>query len=89
MYGNGIYFADNSNYCLSYSFTKPDGLKQLFFTFVVVGESISLNPDSTLTMPPKKDDMVSHYDSVRNANSTHFIVYDYNKQYPGYILTFK
>ena len=40
-------------------------------------------------MPPIKPDGLSHFDSVRNSNETHFIIYDYNKQYPGYIITFK
>lgn len=45
MYGTGIYFANNSNYSLAYSYQRTDNTFNMFFTFVVVGESISLNPD--------------------------------------------
>jgi hypothetical protein len=45
MFGTGAYFSNNSNYCFNYDYQRPDGNFNLFFTLVVVGESISLQPD--------------------------------------------
>jgi len=41
MYGTGIYFADNSNYSKTYAYQdNVSNTSQMFFCFVIVGESI-------------------------------------------------
>ena len=53
MYGNGIYFANNSKYSNMYRSQMNTGEFQMFFCFVNVGESVQLQP-TKLTMPPLK-----------------------------------
>lgn len=75
---------------------------QMFFVHVLVGESVSL-PQQRLQVPPLKSeyqqqlkfsnveqgvDVAERFDSVRNETSSHYIIYDYNKQYPGYLITY-
>jgi hypothetical protein len=62
MYGTGIYFANNSCYSRAYENHKSqliDGkhvnVNKMFLCFVIVGESVSLDPQN-LTLPPLKKD---------------------------------
>lgn len=86
-YGFGIYFADNSNYCLEYAYKTPQNEYQMMMAFVIVGESISMNPDKSLRMPPMIN-LENRYDSVKNLDKSHTIIYDSNKHYPAYLITF-
>ena len=90
LYGTGIYFADNAHYCYTYKHNINYHTSQMLVCFVITGESVQLtNQDKSLHVPPFKD-MANkiRYDSVRNDNGSHYIIYDYNKQYPGYLITF-
>ena len=59
----------------------------MFYSFVLVGESIQLAPDKYLVKPPQKADQ-TEYDSVINMNCEQTIIYDPNKCYPGYLITY-
>ncbi len=82
MYGNGIYFSNNSDYSNDYRHnTTLNGRKvaQMFACWVNVGESISLPPQK-MTLPPlKTPGSTERYDSVCNTNSSHHIIYDSSK----------
>jgi len=74
----------------------------MFVCFVVVGDYIKL-PPTKISIPPLKVDHPSHvnidsknqvinptdrFDSVQNSDGSHYIIYDPNKQYPGYLITY-
>ena len=101
LWGRGTYFAVKASYSdQSYSHTIPDGLKQLLLANVLTGESIKIPPDRTLRKPPQKprrasideEDAVTNelYDSVTGVTngSQVYVVYDHEKSYPAYLLTY-
>ena len=55
------------------------------------GDSIRMKRDSTLVTPPKKEDGSGYYDSVNGetGSSQVYIVYDHDKSYPAYLITFQ
>lgn len=66
MYGNGIYFANNSCYSSTYAHHcnetiegKSEQVKKMFVCFVVVGEYVKLQP-TKITIPPLKVDHPRH-----------------------------
>ena len=94
MWGRGIYLAKNASYSYAYSHPLPDGSKQFFYCSVLVGDSVKLEPNNTLRLPPVKNEAASgdeRYDSVEGATggSQIFIVYDNQKVYPAYLITFR
>ena len=52
MWGIANYFALNASYSDMYKHTRADGLKQMFYARVIIGNTIVLNPDKTLNLPP-------------------------------------
>lgn len=101
MYGKGIYFANNSQYCsnfhhdlsLSQNHLSPQELEkrgryQQFVCFVNVGKTIQIPQDKELEKPPKIPNSDEWYDSVTNINGEHVIIYDPNKQYIGYVINY-
>ena len=63
----------------------------MFVCYVIEGESISVKfseETRKFTRPPVKQGNMM-YDSVKNNDSSHTIIYDYNKHYPAYLVTFE
>ena len=69
LFGTGIYFANNSGYSSRYCYKTTQKVKgddgqvyseayQMFFCFVVTGETVSLDSQK-LNVPPLKTDYVS------------------------------
>ena len=60
--------------------------------YVIEGDSICVKFDGSstrnFTKPPMKNNNMM-YDSVKNDDKSHTIIYDYNKHYPAYVITFK
>ena len=78
-YGKGIYFADNSNYSKYFAYSdKQSSTYSMFFCFVIVGNSVLLERNKDLNAPPLKP-FSDRYDSVRNIDSSHYVIYDTNK----------
>ena len=91
LWGKGAYFAVNASYSLrSYAYRSPQGYQQIFIAFVLTGDSIRMAKDPTLVTPPTKDDGSGDYDSVNGTtgSSQVYIVYDHDKCYPAYLITF-
>lgn len=102
LWGRGTYFAVKASYSdRSYAHTRsPDGLKQLLLARVLTGESTELPSDRKLRRPPQKprhasvdeEDAVTNelYDSVTGVTggSRIYVVYDHEKSYPAYLLTY-
>lgn len=94
MWGRGLYFATNAVYSNDYTFSGGGG-KQFFLCKVLVGESINLPADNSLTMPPEKPsqnaDIDLRYDSITAITSTsvNYVIYDNHRSYPAYLITYK
>ncbi|CDW78692.1 poly adp-ribose polymerase member 14-like protein [Stylonychia lemnae] len=88
--GIGLYFADNSNYSQSYCHTNNVGIKQLFMCTVITGLSSNQGGGKGARMPapiPGKQGVL--YDSFNNGNKGHYVIYDNQKSYPGYLISYK
>ncbi|XP_011404758.1 PREDICTED: uncharacterized protein LOC105313219 [Amphimedon queenslandica] len=91
LWGKGAYFAVNASYSGgSYAFNSPQG-RQIFLAFVLTGDSKAMGSDKSLVTPPKKEDGSGDYDSVNglSGSSQVYIVYDHDKSYPAYLITFQ
>lgn len=92
MWGIANYFAVKSSYSNGYSFKKETGERQMFMATVNVGNTIQLNTDRTLKMPPLlPNSQANRYDSVKGftGNSDVYMVYTNKKAYPSYLITYK
>ena len=96
LWGKGTYFADRASYCDSrYVFHTPQGTKQMFAARVLTGRSIHLpKPNRALKAPPKLPySTTDSYDSVNGvvknpADSQVYVIYDHDKAYPAYLITY-
>ena len=86
-YGAGIYFADNSAYSSTYAYQK-NGNMEMLLCFVIVGDSYVCNAGQRYKVPPNRPDG-KQYDSVNGAGGSHYIIYDNNKQYPCYVISYR
>jgi len=60
----------------------------MLLCFVIVGDSYNcVGAGQGFKVPPNRNDG-SKYDSVNGGGGTHFIIYDNNKQYPCYLITY-
>lgn len=66
LWGLGNYFAVQAQYsCANYAYDLQDGHKQIFAAKVLVGNSIKLNADQGIRMPPLlPGSKVDRYDSI-------------------------
>ena len=96
MWGAGTYFAVNAKYSDNYAYSSASS-KQLILAKVLTGETYRSLPDSSLKKPPVKKHTQSSgtfadelYDSVSgHANGSDiFIIYDHEKAYPDYLITY-
>lgn len=102
MWGRGIYFAQNASYSHNYAnVNTATGERVFFYCSVLLSDYIALASDKTLKMPPLKTNAASsensnlehdmdRYDSVKgNTNGSDvFIVYENEKTYPAYKITY-
>ena len=96
LWGKGTYFAVKAQYCDGkFAFRTREGTKQVFVARVLTGISAHMpQPNRTLREPPKKPHFTTdNYDSVNGvAGSTPsqvYVIYDHDKAYPAYLLTYK
>jgi poly [ADP-ribose] polymerase 10/14/15 len=99
MWGTGLYFAVNSSYSGNgYHHTLPNNQRQMFLVRLLLGEVIDMPSTPALRVPPEMSSgssqhlglKVNRYDTVsgETGGSRVYIVYDNNRAYPEYILTF-
>lgn len=92
LWGKGAYFAVNASYSDNYSHRSSCG-KQMLLVRVLTGQSYSYGhcKDSSLTKPPPLSDG-NHmlYDTVNgHTNGSYvYIVYDHDRAYPAYLITY-
>jgi hypothetical protein len=102
-WGRGNYFAVNSSYSHIYAF-HHNGVYKMFAAKVLIGNSIFMERDHTLTKPPfldsandnnRSDDsdavIQRRYDSVHGitGGTCVYITYDNDHAYPAYLITYK
>ena len=93
MWGQGSYFAVKASYSDNgYAHRISGGSKQLILASVVTGESKFMNKREKLSVPPLKPGSIKErYDTIRatTAGSEVYVVYDHEKAYPGYLITYR
>ena len=93
LWGKGAYFAVNASYSDNYSHHNSSG-KQMLLVRVLTGQSYSYGSrnDTSLTKPPPLS-QGSHmlYDTVNGyTNGSYvYVVYDHDRAYPAYLITYK
>ena len=92
LWGKGAYFAEKASYSAGSYCWREGNYSQILVAYVLTGYSAKTGQDSRLTMPPlKPNSSEDRYDSVHGVtlNTTIYIVYDHDKSYPAYLITFK
>ena len=84
-YGQGVYFALNSQYSDGYAGITTSGQKIMFRVRILAGESIVGN--SSMREPPKKTNG-EPYDSTTDSAKTIYVCYHDNQCFPEYIITY-
>uniref|UniRef100_A0A096LQW6 Poly [ADP-ribose] polymerase n=2 Tax=Poecilia formosa TaxID=48698 RepID=A0A096LQW6_POEFO len=89
-YGNGSYFAVNSSYSASNTYSRPNanGEKFMYLCRVLTGD-YTLGQQTMIAPPPKGN--LTIYDSVVDNTTTPsmFVVFHDTQAYPEYLITFK
>jgi len=90
-YGDGVYFAKDASYCMTFSRPSPNGDCFMYYATVLVGK-YTAGKQGMKTPPaidPRKPEIL--YDSVvnREENPTIFVVFNDFHVYPKYLITFK
>ena len=96
LWGKGLYFAVKASYSdAQFAFHTPQGTKQVFVGRVLTGRSVYIpRPNRELKEPPKLPHSATEsYDSVNGVvqNPVHsevFVIYDHDKTYPAYLITY-
>ncbi len=84
-YGQGVYFAVNSQYSDGYAKSTLGDLKIMFRVRILAGESTVGN--SSMKEPPKKANG-EPYDSTTDSRKTIYVCYHDNQCYPEYIINY-
>ena len=97
LWGTGAYFAVNASYSDAYAYSTPGGIneKQMFICQVLTGDcyDAGTTTDKSLRQPPLKSSQGHEpktYDSVKGyTNGSYvYVVYDHEKVYPAYLVTY-
>ena len=91
MYGQGVYFASNANYSVSYSKPDTNGQCKMYHAKVLTGQYTKGDPQ--MKTPPSKNDPNNpslHYDATVDdqTDPTIYVIYYDTQAYPEYIVTF-
>ncbi len=93
------YFATKAKYSDSFAFVPSEGIKQLIIAKVLTGNTFYSEPNDSLKIPPiiAKNKTVRNlqfsdfrFDSIHgfSNNTKIYAIYDSNKSYPMYLLTY-
>eukprot|EP01062_Namystynia_karyoxenos_P060179 TRINITY_DN516_c0_g1_i7.p1 TRINITY_DN516_c0_g1~~TRINITY_DN516_c0_g1_i7.p1 ORF type:complete len:725 (+),score=164.92 TRINITY_DN516_c0_g1_i7:78-2177(+) len=97
LWGQATYFAERAAYSDGYVYQEGPK-KMLILAQVLVGDSVKLDPDPQLRLPPEKSDSaadggkaeVTRYDSVNGVTkgTTVYMVYANGRAYPRYLVQY-
>jgi len=89
-FGKGVYFAQNSSYSASTTYSPPDRnqVQQMFLCRVLTGFTCKGNANQLV---PDMRDKARHilYDCTTNSDKTIYVTYHDSQQYPEYLVRFK
>lgn len=89
-FGKGVYFAQNSSYSASTTYSPPDRnqVQQMFLCRVLTGFTCKGNANQLV---PDIRDKARHilYDCTTNGDKTIYVTYHDSQQYPEYLVRFK
>lgn len=90
-YGDGVYFAKDASYSLTYSQPGPNDERCMYLARVLVGKYTA--GEQRLKKPPPKDPSTPEilFDSVvnREEDPKIFVVFNDYHVYPKYLITFE
>ena len=93
LWGKGHYFSKSANYADKNAFVTPSNRRVLLYCKVLIGETIDMKRDETLTKPPKRGSGKKKicYDSVRGVDedSEVYIIYRPGRAYPEYLIEYE
>ena len=94
LWGTGTYFAVNACYSDRYSYASGNE-RCMFLAYVLTGETCECKPDRQMRKPPCKPHCKGNfenelYDSVtgHTNGSQIYVIYDNEKSYPAYLITY-
>jgi len=91
LWGNGLYFGEDAQYCHKYVHKVSEKKKLIFLAEVIVGDDIISLENDTIREPWKKEDGKTRYDSicgVRHEKSWIWVVYASGTAYPAYLVEY-
>lgn len=94
LWGKGAYFAANASYSDKYSFSCENGEKQMLLVKVLTGKSYQNATGEyhqEWKLPPPLNPVTNKlYDTVTafTGGSQVYVVYDHDKSYPAYLITY-
>ncbi|XP_052226217.1 protein mono-ADP-ribosyltransferase PARP14-like isoform X1 [Dreissena polymorpha] len=93
VHGDGVYFAVNSAYSCSNTYSRPDanGVKKIYYCAVLTGEFTAGRGGMRVPPPKPSGGQNALYDSVTDntVNPTMFIIFNDTQAYPLYIINVK
>jgi len=92
LWGKGLYFGEDVQYCHKYVYKTPEGRRQIFLAEVITGDDIICLEDGTIKEPWMKEDGKTRFDSVcgvRHDKSWIWIVYASGRAYPTYLVEYE
>ncbi|RVE58381.1 hypothetical protein OJAV_G00209100 [Oryzias javanicus] len=91
-YGNGSYFAVNSSYSASDTYSRPNanGEKIMYLCRVLTGDS-TLGQQNMIAPPPKSSGSIELFDSAVDnmTKPSMFVIFHDTQAYPEYLIRFK
>jgi poly [ADP-ribose] polymerase 10/14/15 len=91
-FGDGVYFAVNSNYSASNTYSTPNanGVKQMYYARVLVGDS-TLGNGTMRVLPQKAPPAPEKFDSATDNLKTPqmFVIFSDTQAYPEFLIEFK
>ena len=85
-YGNAVYCYETVNQANADAYPNPSSdPRQLLLCAVLVGESVYVETNVQMNQAPERPNGTA-YDSVRNQDSSMFVVYEPSKVYPLYLV---
>ena len=92
LWGIANYFAVNSSYSHAFAHKTGEGSYQMLLARVIIGNTIKLEPDTSLRFPPLlPGEKIKRYDSIQGKTKGHdvYMVYANKKAYPEYLITYQ
>jgi len=89
-FGTGIYFHEKASYSHGYRYSTYSSTSSMFIAEVLIGEIYKSPTNSSLKMPPFKNETKKiRYDCVKADYDEMYIIYNNMRAYPSYLLEYR